>query len=110
MEAMSSRDVARSSGGGATPCETSRTRRAYGGQTRTGDCPMLATIFMIGLFALAGLFLFKLVFGLGLGLLGWLIGFAIKALIFGAVIYLVIRIFSPETARRLREKFSGTAY
>ena len=71
---------------------------------------MLATIFMIGLFALAGLFLFKLVFGLGLGLLGWLIGFAIKALIFGAVIYLVIRIFSPETARRLREKFSGTAY
>lgn len=71
---------------------------------------MLATIFMIGLFALAGLFLFKLVFGLGLGLLGWLIGLAIKALIFGAVIYLVIRIFSPETARRLREKFSGTSY
>jgi hypothetical protein len=71
---------------------------------------MLATIFMIGLFALAGLFLFKLVFGLGLGLLGWLIGFAIRALIFGAVIYLVIRIFSPETARRLREKFSGTGY
>lgn len=71
---------------------------------------MLATIFMIGLFALAGLFLFKLVFGLGLGILGWLIGFAIKALIFGAVIYLMIRIFSPDTARRLREKFSGTSY
>ncbi|MEO8623236.1 MAG: hypothetical protein ABI625_19325 [bacterium] len=71
---------------------------------------MLATIFMIGLFALAGLFLFKLVFGLGFGILGWLIGFAIKALIFGAVIYLVIRIFSPETARRLREKFSGSSY
>ena len=33
---------------------------------------MLATIFMIGLFALAGLFLLKLVFGLGFGLLGWL--------------------------------------
>ena len=29
---------------------------------------MLATIFMIGLFALAGLFLLKLVFGLGFGL------------------------------------------
>lgn len=71
---------------------------------------MLATIFMIGLFALAGLFLLKLVFGLGLGLLGWLIGFAIKALVFGAVIYLLIRIFSPDTARRLREKFSGTGY
>ena len=71
---------------------------------------MLATVFMIGLFALAGLFLFKLVFGVGLGLLGWLIGFAIKALIFGAVIYLVVRVFSPETARRLREKFSGSSY
>ena len=92
------------------PAETPATRRAYGGQTRTGDRTMLATIFMIGLFALAGLFLFKLVFGVGLGLVSWLIGFAIKALIFGAVIYLVVRIFSPETARRLREKFSGSSY
>jgi len=71
---------------------------------------LLATIFMIGLFALAGLFLFKLFFGVGLGLLGWLISFAIKALIFGAIIYLVIRILSPDTARRLREKFSGSSY
>ena len=53
---------------------------------------------------------FKLVFGVGLGLLGWLISFAIKALIFGAIIYLVIRILSPDTARRLREKFSGSSY
>jgi hypothetical protein len=63
---------------------------------------------MIGLFALAGLFLLRLVFGVifvGFGLLGWFFGFAIKALIFGALIYLVIRIFSPDTARRLREKF-----
>ena len=74
------------------------------------ETALLATIFMIGLFALAGLFLFKLVFGLGFGLLGWLISFAIKALIFGAIIYLVIRILSPDTARRLREKFSGSAY
>ena len=109
MEAMSSRDVARSSGGGATPVKPLE-RDARTEVRLNGRPPMLATIFMIGLFALAGLFLFKLVFGLGFGLLGWLIGFAIKALIFGAVIYLVIRIFSPETARRLREKFSGTAY
>ena len=74
---------------------------------------MLRTIFMIGLFALGGLFLLKLLFGLffvGFGLLGWLFGFAIKAVIIGAIIYLVIRIFSPDTARRLREKFSGRAY
>ncbi|MEP6621296.1 MAG: hypothetical protein ABJE47_18365 [bacterium] len=71
---------------------------------------MFRTIFMIGLFALGGLFLLKLIFGLGFGLLGWLISFAIKAAICGALIYLVIRIFSPETARRLREKFSGSSY
>jgi hypothetical protein len=71
---------------------------------------MLATIFMIGLFALAGLFLLKLVFGLGFGLLGWLLSFAIRAVIVGGLIYLAIRIFSPETARKLREKFSGTGY
>lgn len=70
---------------------------------------MLRTVFMIGLFALGGLFLLKLLFGVffvGFGLLGWLFSFAIKAAIMGALIYLVIRIFSPDTARRLREKFS----
>ena len=74
---------------------------------------MLRTIFMIGLFALAGLFLLRLLFAglfMGLGLFGWLFGFAIKVLIFGALIYLVIRIFSPDTARKLREKFSGDTY
>lgn len=82
-------------------------------QTRTGDRTMFRTIFMIGLFALGGLFLLKLVFGLFGGafvLLFWLFGFAIKAVIVGALIYLVIRIFSPETARRLRSKWSSTSY
>ena len=71
---------------------------------------MLRTIFMIGLFALAGLFLLRLLFGVifvGFGLFGWLLGFAIKALVIGAIIYLVIRIFSPDTARSMRDKFSG---
>ena len=82
-------------------------------QTRTGDRSMLRTIFMIGLFAVAGMFILKLVFGIftvGFGLLGWLFGFAIKVAIIGALIYLVIRIFSPDTARRLREKWSGSGY
>lgn len=72
---------------------------------------MLRTIFMIGLFAIGGLFLLKLAFGvfgvffaLLLGLLGW----AVKIAIIGAIIYLVIRVFSPETARKLREKWSGS--
>jgi hypothetical protein len=70
---------------------------------------MLRTIFMIGLFALGGLFLLKLLVG-GLWIVGWLLGFAIRAVIIGALVYLVIRVFSPDTARRLREKFSGTNY
>ena len=74
---------------------------------------MLRTIFMIGLFALGGLFLFRLLFGvlfLSFGLLGWLLGFAIKALIIGAIIYLIVRVFSPDTARKWRNRWSGPSY
>ena len=74
---------------------------------------MLRTILMIGLFAIAGLFVLQVLFGLFgvvLGIFGGLLGLAIKVLIVGALIYLVIRIFSPDTARRLREKWSGKAY
>lgn len=73
---------------------------------------MLRTIFMIGVFALLGLFALKLVFGIlgGLfALLFVLLFWAIRVAIFGLLVYLVIRIFSPDTARRLREKFSGTS-
>ena len=71
---------------------------------------MLRTIFMIGLFALAGLFVLKLFFGvLGplFALFLWVLGLAVKIALVGGLIYLVIRIFSPDTARRLREKWSG---
>jgi membrane protein implicated in regulation of membrane protease activity len=74
---------------------------------------MLRTIFMIGLFAVGGLFLLKFVFGIfavGLGLFGFLFALALKVAIIGGLIYLVIRIFSPDTARRLREKWSGNSY
>jgi hypothetical protein len=72
---------------------------------------MLRTIFMIGLFAIGGMFLLKLffgVFGVFFGLLLGLLALAVKIAIFGALIYLVIRIFSPDTARRLRERWSGS--
>ena len=71
---------------------------------------MLRPIFVIGLFALAGLFLLKLFFGLfgGLFVLAFmLLRLAITVAIVGAIVYLIIRIVSPETARRLRERFSG---
>ncbi|HEV7992253.1 MAG TPA: hypothetical protein VGP25_10555 [Gemmatimonadaceae bacterium] len=74
---------------------------------------MLRTIFMIGLFAIGGLFLLKIAFGLfgfALGIFGVLLVLAIKVVIIGGLIYLAIRIFSPETARRLRQKWSGSSY
>ena len=74
---------------------------------------MLRTIFTIGLFALLGLFALKLIFGIlptVLGLVLWLVFMAIRIALIGLVVYLIIRIFSPDTARKLREKFSGTRF
>ena len=71
---------------------------------------MLRTIFTIGLFALLGLFALKLVFGIMgplFALFIMLLAVAIKVAIVGALIYLVIRIASPDTARRMRERWSG---
>lgn len=73
---------------------------------------MLRTIFMIGFFALLGLFALKLVFGVLGGLMGlflWLLGWAIRIALIGAVIYLIVRIFSPSTAAAWRRKWGGGA-
>jgi hypothetical protein len=42
-----------------------------------------------------------------LGLILLILGFALKIAIVGLVVYLVISILSPETARRIRERWSG---
>ena len=71
---------------------------------------MLRTIFTIGLFALLGLFALKLLFGIMgplFALFIWLLWMALKVAIVGALIYLVIRLASPDTARRMRERWSG---
>lgn len=69
---------------------------------------MLRTIFMIGLFAVGGLFLLKLTFGI-LGVFFVLLIGLLKAAIFialvGAVLYLVLRIVSPATVERLKERW-----
>jgi uncharacterized membrane protein len=75
--------------------------------------PMLRTIFMTGLLAVVGLFVLGIAFHLFGALLGvalWLFFLALKIAIIGGVVYLVIRIVSPDTARRLRQRFSGTDY
>ena len=66
---------------------------------------MLRTVFTIGLFAVLGLFALRLVFGILPWLFGILIGlmwFALKIALIGFVIYAIIRIFSPDTARKMR--------
>jgi hypothetical protein len=71
---------------------------------------MLRTILIIGLMAFAGLFILRLFFGIlgGLfGLLFTLLGMAIPIAVVGGLIYLVIRIFAPGTAKDLRDKFGG---
>ncbi len=65
---------------------------------------MLKNLFTIGLIALLGLIALKVVFGLLgplVGLLLWLLGITIKLALAGAVVYGVIRLVSPDTARRI---------
>jgi hypothetical protein len=71
---------------------------------------MLRTVFMIGLFALLGLFALKIAFGLFavlFSILLVLLVWAVKIAVIGLIIYFVIRIVSPDTAHRLRSRWSG---
>lgn len=73
---------------------------------------MLRTIFLTGLFAVLGFMALSFVFKIFLGLVGVLIGLLFVALKIAAVVfvlYLIIRIFAPDTARRMRERWSGNS-
>lgn len=76
---------------------------------------MLRTVLSLGLFTLLGLAALKLFFGVFAGLFGFLLGlffrllgFALFTAFVGLVVYLIVSLVSPETARRLRERFSGS--
>ena len=74
---------------------------------------MLRTIFTIGLFAVLGVVALNLLFGIFsvvVGLALWLFWIALKIALVGLIIYFVIRIVSPDTARRMRERWSGSSY
>ncbi len=69
---------------------------------------MLRNLFKIGLIALLGLFALKLVFGVLAPLFGlvlWLLGITLKFALIGAVIYGVVYVVSPDTAKRLTSGF-----
>ena len=69
---------------------------------------MLKNLLKIGLIALLGLLALKVVFGLLgplVGLLMWQLGVTLKLALAGAVVYGVVRIVSPETAKRITSGF-----
>ncbi|PHX64620.1 MAG: hypothetical protein CK550_08995 [Gemmatimonadetes bacterium] len=71
---------------------------------------MLRTLFTVGLIAMLGLVALKVVFGLLgplVGLLFMLVGFAIRVLLIGAVLYFVVRVVSPSTAERIERAVRG---
>jgi predicted lipid-binding transport protein (Tim44 family) len=71
---------------------------------------MLRTIFAVGLMAILGLIALKFIFGIFGFLFVVLFGLfflALKIALIGFVVYLAIRIVSPDTARRIRTKWSG---
>lgn len=74
---------------------------------------MLRTILSIGLFAVIGLIALKFIFGifgLAVTLFMVLLGAALKIGLVLLVLYFIIRIVSPDTAARLRAKFSGSSF
>lgn len=73
---------------------------------------MLRTIFSIGLFAVLGLIALKFIFGIftfAFAIFMVLLVAAFKIALVGLAIYFIIRIVSPDTARKLRERWSGPA-
>ena len=71
---------------------------------------MLRTVLTLGAVALLGLFALKLLFGVAgtfFALFFWLFFIALRIAIVGLLVYLAIRLLSPGTARRLRQKWSG---
>ncbi|MGH7527853.1 MAG: hypothetical protein ACREMX_14240 [Gemmatimonadales bacterium] len=67
---------------------------------------MLRSLLGFAIFAVIAIFLLKVLFGLfGLvvGLLATLLWFAL----IGFLIYLVLKVFAPETAARVREMVAG---
>lgn len=76
---------------------------------------MFRTVFALGICAILGVVALKLVFGIAGGLLGaalglffWLVGLALRLVVVGLIVYFILLVVSPETARRLRRRFDDT--
>ena len=75
---------------------------------------MLRTIFAVGALALLGLVALKLVFGIMgplVALIFWVAGLALQVVLLGLVGYFALRLISPSTAQRLKDRWdSGSRY
>jgi hypothetical protein len=71
---------------------------------------MLRTIFAVGALALLGLVALKLVFGIMgplVTLIFWVAGLALQVALLGLVGYFALRLISPSTAQRLKDRWGG---
>ena len=73
---------------------------------------MFRNVLALGLSAIIGVVVLKLVFGIAGGLLGaviglflWVVSLAIRVALVGLLVYLVLLVVSPSTARRMRDRF-----
>ena len=72
---------------------------------------MLRAILMLGLVVVLGMFAAGLVFNVLGGLVGlviWAAVLAVKLLVVGGILYLGVRVLSPNTAQRLKERWAET--
>ncbi|MFL5312530.1 MAG: hypothetical protein ACJ79H_19010 [Myxococcales bacterium] len=71
---------------------------------------MFRTAATLALVALAALVAIRIVAGVTGGVIGLLIGVAwlfVKLLVVAVIVYFVLTIVAPDTARKLRDRFSG---
>lgn len=72
---------------------------------------MLRAILMLGLLVVLGMFAAGLVFNVLGGLVGlviWAAVLAVKLLVVGGILYLGVRVLSPNTAQRLKDRWAET--
>jgi hypothetical protein len=70
---------------------------------------MFRTVFAVGAMTIIGILALKLFFGIFGALVAFffvLFIWALKIALFGFIIYLIIRLLSPDTARKMKETWS----
>jgi uncharacterized membrane protein len=70
----------------------------------------MRTLATIAIVALIGWIALKIVFGVAGGVVGLLLSLAwliLKILLVVGIVYWVLSVFSPETARKMRDAFKG---